>query len=126
MSTATGTFEARFEPPAEQGGFGLMQGTKTWAGDMAGTSLVTMLSFMTDVEGSAAYVAPERLDVTLAERSGTFVVHQRGLMERGQDSLEVGIVPDSGTGELAGIAGGYVIDIRADGTHRYTLTYTLP
>jgi hypothetical protein len=45
-------------------------------------------------------------------------------MTRGEPSLSVTIVPDSGTGELAGIAGTLGIDIR-DGQHFYDLEYTL-
>jgi hypothetical protein len=39
--------------------------------------------------------------------------------------LTVSVVPDSGTGELAGIAGTMNIII-ADGKHSYDFAYTLP
>jgi hypothetical protein len=45
-------------------------------------------------------------------------------MVRGAQSLTVEIVPDSGTGELGGIAGSLAIEIR-DGKHYYTLRYHL-
>lgn len=41
-------------------------------------------------------------------------------------SMDVAIVPDSGTGELAGIAGRLTILIAPGGAHSYKLAYTLP
>ena len=43
-------------------------------------------------------------------------------MDRGDAALTVTIVPDSGTGELAGTSGTLQIDIDA-GTHSYVLEY---
>ena len=43
-------------------------------------------------------------------------------MDRGEAALTVMIVPDSGTGELAGISGTLEIDNDA-GTHSYVLDY---
>jgi len=45
-------------------------------------------------------------------------------MTRGQPELAVFVVPDSGAGELAGLAGRMTIDI-VDGKHFYALEYTL-
>jgi hypothetical protein len=44
---------------------------------------------------------------------------------RGAPHLSVSVVPDSGTGELVGLAGQMSITI-ADGKHSYELEYTLP
>jgi Protein of unknown function (DUF3224) len=46
-------------------------------------------------------------------------------MNRGIPSLSVTVVPDSGTGELAGISGEFKIVI-ADGKHSYEFNYALP
>jgi len=46
-------------------------------------------------------------------------------MDRGTPQLRISVVPDSGTGELAGIAGTLDIEIR-DGQHFYAFTYLLP
>jgi hypothetical protein len=46
-------------------------------------------------------------------------------MNRGVPSLKVTVVPDSGTGELVGLAGELVIQIDG-GKHSYTFEYTLP
>jgi hypothetical protein len=40
--------------------------------------------------------------------------------------LSIVVVPDSGTGELKGIAGQMKINIAADGKHSYDFEYTLP
>jgi hypothetical protein len=43
-------------------------------------------------------------------------------MDRGTPSLDISVVPDSGTGELAGLHGRIAIDI-IDGKHYYTFDY---
>ena len=45
-------------------------------------------------------------------------------MTRGQGSLNIIVVPDSGTGELAGLSGTLGIDI-TDGKHSYVFDYSL-
>ncbi|AJT69869.1 hypothetical protein T261_8275 [Streptomyces lydicus] len=58
-------------------------------------------------QGSAGggYVASERIDGTLDNRRGTFVIQRWGLSDGPDQSSEGSVVPNSGTGELAGIAG---------------------
>ena len=46
-------------------------------------------------------------------------------MTRGLPQLTITVVPDSGTGELTGLAGRMTIDV-ADGKHSYEFEYTLP
>ncbi len=55
-------------------------------------------------------------------KSGSFVLQHHGLMKKGEAALTVTIVPDSGTGELAGISGTLKID-NDKGAHSYVLTY---
>lgn len=62
---------------------------------------------------------------TLHGRAGAFVLQHSGTMARGQQQLTIGVVPDSGTGELEGLVGQMVITI-ADGKHSYDFEYTLP
>jgi hypothetical protein len=45
-------------------------------------------------------------------------------MTRGAPQLSITVVPDSGSGELAGLAGKMAITI-ADGSHSYDFDYTL-
>ncbi|HEY2115710.1 MAG TPA: DUF3224 domain-containing protein, partial [Candidatus Angelobacter sp.] len=40
--------------------------------------------------------------------------------------LSISVAPDSGTGELTGLAGTFTIKIAADGKHSYDFEYTLP
>ena len=84
-----------------------------------------MLTAMTKVEGSAVYVAVERLMGTLQGQQGSFVLHHTGIMNRGAQKLTINVVPDSGTNQLSGITGTMTIRI-ADGKHFYDLDYTLP
>jgi hypothetical protein len=97
---------------------------KQFGGDLEGTSKGQMLSAGTSVQGSAGYVAIERVTGTLHGRSGSFVLQHTGTMTRGAPQLTVSIVPDSGTGQLAGLAGTMTLDI-AGGNHLYELQYTL-
>lgn len=98
---------------------------KRIAGDLVATTQGQMLTAVTDVQGSAVYVAVERVTGTLDGRQGSFALHHRGVMQRGQPNLSVAVVPDSGTGELAGIAGDFRI-ILEGGRHAYEFEYTLP
>ncbi len=98
---------------------------KQFHGDLEAASTGQMLTGMTEVKGSGAYVAIERVTGTLHGRSGSFIFHHVGIMERGVPRLNVIVVPDSGAGELAGIAGAMTIII-ADGKHSYDFAYTLP
>lgn len=60
----------------------------------------------TSVEGSAGYVAIERVSGTLRGRRGAFTLLHQGTMRRGGDfNLTIVVVPDSGTGELKGLTG---------------------
>lgn len=97
---------------------------KTFSGDLEARSVGEMLTAGTPTKGSAAYVAIERVSGTLHGRTGAFSLQHTGVMNRGTPSLHVAIVPDSGSGELEGIAGTLAIII-ADGKHSYDLAYTL-
>jgi len=98
---------------------------KQIAGDLVGSSKGQMLSAFTGTQGSAGYVAIERVEGALAGRAGSFVLQHNATMNRGVPSLSVTVVPDSGTGALAGLAGDFKI-IVADGKHSYEFSYALP
>jgi hypothetical protein len=131
MTHASGNFEVKISPQkpdnaeAESAKLGRMSIDKQFHGDLEGESKGEMLAAMTDVKGSAAYVAIERVTGTLQSRSGTFVLQHFGIMTRGEQQLRVTVVPDSGTGDLAGLAGELTIRI-ADKQHFYEFDYTLP
>ena len=89
-----------------------------------GTSKGQMLSIGTATTGSAVYVAIERVEATLDGQPGTFSLHHTGIMNRGTPTLTIAVVPDSGTGALAGIRGTMSIDIR-DNQHFYSFEYEM-
>lgn len=125
---ASGTFEVKLTPqaPDENGEatLGRMLIDKQFHGDLEAASKGQMLAFGTEVKGSAGYVAIEKVSGTLAGRSGSFALQHSGTMARGEGQLTVTVVPDSGTGELLGLAGRMAIII-ADGKHAYEFDYTL-
>jgi Protein of unknown function (DUF3224) len=128
---AKGTFEAKVEPvgeadKAEGSTLTRMSIDKKIHGDIEGTSKGTMLAAGTDVKGSAGYVALERVTGTLAGKTGSFVLQHNATMTRGTPMLNIIVVPDSGTGQLTGITGNFVVIIAPDGKHSYTFDYTLP
>jgi hypothetical protein len=98
---------------------------KKFSGDLEATSKGEMLTAMTEVKGSAGYVAIERVNGTLHGRSGTFVLQHSGTMTRGAPELSLTVVPDSGTGQLVGLAGKMTIKIE-EGKHFYEFDYRLP
>jgi hypothetical protein len=124
---ARGTFEVKLNPlSAHDAGtkLGRMSIDKQFHGDLQGTSQGEMLSVMSDVKGSAGYVAIERVSGTLNGRSGSFVLQHNATMNRGEPALNIIVVPDSGSGELAGLGGSMRIII-AGGSHSYEFDYTL-
>jgi hypothetical protein len=124
---AKGTFEVTRIPQQELdigGGttIGHSRFDKRFEGPLTATSVVHMLAVMAAVPGSGAYVAIERIEGTLDGRRGSFLAQHNGVMDRGQPSLDLTVVPDTGNGELAGLHGRIAIDI-IDGKHYYTFDY---
>jgi hypothetical protein len=70
-------------------------------------------------------VAIERIAAGLAGRDGSFALVHRGIMDGGRADLSVTVVPGSGTGRLAGLAGTMTIGVEG-GRHFYTFEYDLP
>src|SRR5579875_1762574 len=128
---ATGTFEVKVIPQiadeqAQAAGIGRMSLDKQWQGDLTGSSKGEMLSFGTGAKGSSGgYVALDKFTGSLKGRSGSFVLQHSATMTRGVPQLTIFVVPDSGTGQLAGITGKMNIAI-TDGKHSYDFEYALP
>ena len=122
---ATGTFEVKLDPQApDASGLGRLTIDKVFHGALEGTSWGQMLAASTETPGSAGYVAMERVTGSLSGRSGTFLLQHSGTMNRGAASLSVTVVPDSGTAQLTGLSGTFMIDI-VDKQHRYTFDYEI-
>ena len=126
---AKGTFDVKVAPVAEDKAEGSTLGRysldKQYHGDLDASAKGEMLTAGSDVKGSGAYVAMERVTGTLNGRKGSFALVHRGTMGPGSMELSVTVVPDSGTGQLTGLTGTLNIVI-ADGRHSYDLDYTIP
>ena len=127
MPTARGPIDVNIEaePPfLEQDGLTLNRNIvhKEFSGDVVGASEAQMITALTATPGSAGYVAIEHFAGSVGGKSGSFVLQHNGVMNKGD--VTVTIVPDSGTGELAGISG--TLEINNDeGQHSYVLQYEL-
>lgn len=130
MMKATGEFEVTLEPLeayAQGGGdlrLGRMSIDKIFHGDLKGHSQGEMLTALTEVEGSAGYVAIEQFSGDLNGLYGTFALQHFGIMDGGESRLILEVVPESGSGELSSLAGRMRIK-QAGGKHYYELEYTL-
>lgn len=130
MLRATGTFQVNMTPlpsAADKEGaatLGRMALNKQFQGDLEAVGVGEMLTAITETEGSASYVAIERIRGTLHGRCGSFVVQHNGISNRNQQNLTITVVPDSGAEELSGLAGTMAITI-VDGKHSYEFLYTL-
>ncbi|HKE93252.1 MAG TPA: DUF3224 domain-containing protein [Povalibacter sp.] len=123
---AKGTFDVKMLPQQDAGGdaaLGRFLLDKTFHGDLEGTSRGQMLTAGTAVEGSAGYVAFERVTGTLLGRRGSFVLQHIGTMRAGQYYMSVKVLPDSGTDELSGLSGTMTIVIEGGG-HSYLFDYS--
>jgi Protein of unknown function (DUF3224) len=124
---ASGSFDVKLNPldaynKTEGANLARMSIDKQFRGDLEAISKGEMLSAMTEVKGSAGYVAIEKVTGTLDGRSGSFVLQHNATMTRGVPYMNIVVVPDSGTGELAGLAGKMTIII-VDGKHSYEFEY---
>jgi hypothetical protein len=126
---ASGPFDVKLNPMPQEdrvgdATIGRLSIDKQFHGDLEATSKGQMLAASSDVKGSAGYVALERVSGTLHGRNGTFALQHTGTMTRGAPQLSVTVVPDSGTGQLQGLAGRMTINI-TDGKHSYEFDYEL-
>ncbi len=127
---AAGPFNVKITPQqpdsdiAKAANLGRMTIDKQFHGDLEATSKGEMIAAQTEVKGSAGYVAIERVTGTLKGKKGRFVLQHNATMTRGVPSLNIIVVPDSGTGELKGIAGKMNIIIAPGGAHSYEFDYS--
>jgi hypothetical protein len=113
------------EEPYDDGGgtvLGRIHIARTFEGDLEGESSAELLTARTET-GSAAYVALDRIACRLGDRSGSFVLAHHGTVSEEGSANAASVVPDSATGELAGLRGRGSISVAGDGTHILTLEY---
>ena len=127
MNRASGTFDVQLTPVTDgESAVGRMTIAKEFHGDLSGMSQGQMLMASSDaVEGSAGYVAIEKVTGTLNGRTGTFYLQHSGTMTRGTGELTITVIPDTATADLVGLAGRMNITI-SDGKHLYDFDYSLP
>ncbi len=122
----TGPFEVRMQPleAYPDSGIGRMSLDKTFSGPLEASSQGELLTGMSSVQGSAGYVAIEKVSGTLEGRAGTFLLQHFGIMQGKSSRLILEVIPDSGTEELTGLSG--TMDIRREeGSHYYDFDYQL-
>ena len=126
MMQAKGEFSVALKPVSAEGETPpRMSIAKTFTGDLSGTSTGQMMMDGVEANGARVYVALETVTGSLSGKDGSFILAHRGTMSPAGQQLSVIVVPDSGTGALAGITGTLDIDI-VEGKHFYTLDYSLP
>jgi hypothetical protein len=77
---------------------------ETFEGDIDATSTVRALQVRIG-EGSARMVSMQRVEGAMGGRRGSFVLQGEERIEGGRIRATWSVVPDSGTGELAGLRG---------------------
>ena len=127
--TAKGPFEVKLSPMEtahkDEKGIARYSIDKVYHGDLEGSGVAEMLAALGEVKTSGTYVAIEVVRGTLAGKKGSFALGHIGTMQGGKQSLDIRVVPDSGTGELAGISGKMNILIAADGKHSYEFEFEI-
>ena len=128
---ATGSFDVKVVPQkpdtqiARAANLSRLTIDKRFHGELEGTSKGEMLALQTDVKGSAGYVALERVTGKLAGKQGSFVLQHSATMYKGDADAKITVVPDSASGELAGLSGKMVITVAEDGAHHYEFDYKI-
>jgi Protein of unknown function (DUF3224) len=127
----TGPFDVKLAPLpvgelVAQTGFVRMSLDKRFHGALEATSRGEMLASGDGASGAGGYVALELVRGTLDGREGSFVLQHSSTMARGAAEQSVIVVPESGTGALAGLRGRMVIDVAPGGAHAYRFDYELP
>ncbi|WP_295695321.1 DUF3224 domain-containing protein [Lapillicoccus sp.] len=129
---ATGTFTIDLRPadgpdgPNDPEGLGRFEFDKEFHGDLVATSRGAMLSAGDPSTGSAGYVVVEIVEGRIGDREGRFALQHSGVMDAGEPTLVIAVVPGSGTGGFAGIRGDFELTVDEDGSHRYELSYSVP
>lgn len=95
---------------------------RTFTGDIDGEGHVEYL-MMYRPDGTATVVGLERITGRLAGKRGSFVLQRTGVYEGGRATESYLVVPDSGTGELHGLAGRGTSSVGHGSEHPFVLEY---
>jgi len=118
---ATGRFtidRVSEEPFHERDGVRLIRSrlTKTFTGDIEGTSSTEILMAYGHAEDSLVYLGFELIECTLHGRQGSFILRHSAAGSGGVIAGSASIVPDSGTGELHHLRGSAELAVAPQGT----------
>jgi Protein of unknown function (DUF3224) len=124
---AKGPFDVKITPQerAAAASVARMLLYKEFHGDLEAVAHGEMMAADEPLTGAGVYVAIDRVTGTLHGRSGSFLMAHRGIRNADGQSLDIVIVPGSGTGQLAGITGTVGIEI-VEKKHFYTVEYEVP
>jgi len=107
--------ETTYDEPADGPKLTRVTVKKRFSGDLRGESTAELLTTQGE-DGSAGYLASERVEGALVGLSGTFVLNHGGTVRHETPVHWYGVVvPGSGTGELRGLRGDAVYQHGASG-----------
>jgi Protein of unknown function (DUF3224) len=130
MTTANGTFEitSMGEDTLREldgGKITHANGTQRFSGDIEGDGSVEwLMCFLPG--GRASYVGLQRIEGSLSERKGSFVMQAVGTFDGGASSGSWAVIEGSGTDGLAGITGEGRFEAPGGPNATYSLEYRLP
>ena len=119
------TYDERDDGEFEGSALARIHITRTFSGDVDGNSTGELMT-VRSADGSAAYVAFDRVAATIGGKVGAFVFQHWGTITADGGRIAGTVVPGSGAGELAGIEGEGTIRVDDEGTHTLELDYRLP
>lgn len=128
IATASFDIDSWDETPWDQGpGAKLSRArvTKSFRGEIEGTSVAELLLANAQDTASRAYVGFERITASIHGRLGSFVLHHTATASVFGHAVSWSIVPDTGTGGLERISGEAQIVQTRNGGHEITLDYEL-
>ena len=93
---------AAYDEPAEGPALARIHVEESFSGDISGDGVVEFLQAARS-DGSASFVGIERVTGTVAGRNGTFLLQDAGTVQDNIVSGDWFVIPESGTGKLAGL-----------------------
>lgn len=96
--------------------------TKSFTGDITGDSQVEYV-MMYRADGTAAFVALERITGRIGDRSGSFVLQRTGVFDGAEAKESYTVVPRSGTGALEGLVGEGTSSVGHASDYPFVLSY---
>ena len=120
VQQAHGSFTVDVHPltPTPAAGLSRFTINKVIHGDLEATTIGEMLAGGDPRQGAAGYVAIEVVTGTLGGKHGSFALQHFATMDGSGPKMQVIVVPGSGTGDLKGIEGTFIIRIE-EGKHFY-------